>query len=514
MTVDRERLLQLIHGHLEQTLSEAEQRELEAVLDQDESARRELVLASTVNQELYSLHESVPQEAPSPAPATRRLNRRIGRQGTQSQWGLAFAAAAIFIALILLFVSSPSESPKAPYPVAEGKLRRDAERRLAELEERRIRLEQAKTTEKNVETPEKRKVELSNLEDEKRKIEEELKAAIAEARRREQNAPAPAPAPAPTPAPAPATPSTVVKESPTKVMPVARIERVEGEGWILRKEGKTPAREGMDVQSGDGLETGAGRLALRFPDRTLLDLRSETAVVELSDDGASSKRLMVVRGAVHADVSKQPAGRPMMLRTPHAEATVLGTSLRLLVEPGEKGASRLEVQEGKVRFSRLMERKESVEVVTGHYAVAASGTALSSRPLPPERIGTPASPVLVSLTLINAETGRPILQFSPLEDGRTITLSELPTRNLNVLATTSPPTVGCVVFSWDGTAMPESNRPYLMAGNDAGGKPKAWTPAVGDHVLTATPYTGPANLVRREGTGTAGAGLTLRLRVR
>ena len=188
--------------------------------------------------------------------------------------------------------------------------------------------------------------------------------------------------------------------------------------------------------------------------------------------------------------------------------------MKLQVEPGEKGATRLEVHDGRVAFSRIVDRKTTIDVTGGHYAVAAPGLPLISRAVAPARMGTPERPVIASLVIVNADTGRPLLQFDPLEDGTVISLSDLPTRNLNVQASTSPATVGSVLFNWDGMPVMEGRAPYLLSGNDTRGKPLAWTPAVGDHTLTVIPYSGPPAANRREGTGTAGTGLTVHVRVR
>jgi len=223
--------------------------------------------------------------------------------------------------------------------------------------------------------------------------------------------------------------------------------------------------------------------------------------------------MVLARGQLIAEVTKQAAGRPLVIRSPHAEAQVVGTVLRMTVDPGEKGATRLEVLEGRARFTRSVDKK-ALELSGGHGAVAAAGVPFLSRPIPPVRTGTSEKPVLVSVTLVNADTGRTILQHDPLEDGTTLSLADLPTRNLNIQVLTSPPTVGCVAISWDGVIKLEGRAPYLLAGNTPEGKPLAWTPAAGDHTLVVTPYSGPAAANRREGTGSAGAALTLRLRVR
>lgn len=553
--LDRDRLGELVHGHLGGTLSDAERRELEDLLRNHEEARRGFLVSAALEGELFVLHEPLPQNAASqsaptqtvpPAPPTRRLpvlrTSRRYRAAERPAPSLLppLAAAGLFIA-ILLFVFVPAAerpsweqagadgshgrgkpnppplrgaSPAVPVPAPkdpaageEERIRSESAKRLADLERRRTLLE-SQVRQK----PEESKVDLVLLDEEKRRIEDEMNAAIAEARRsQKEKAPSPAPVP-----PGARPPGDVVAE---KKIPGATLEQVEGESFVLRKEARIPAREGMELGAGEGLETPGknARVVLRFQDRTRLELRGESSVSELFETGQAEsvpgKLVQVARGTVAAEVTKQPAGRPLVLRTAHAEATVLGTTLRLLVDPGEKGATRLEVQEGRVHFSRLLEKKGSTDVSAGHFAVAAPGVLLQSRPM-----GSPRAqgdkPAVSSVTLLNADTGRAFLQFDPLEDGTLLTLADLPTRNLNIQVSTSPATVGCVVLTWDGTIRIEGRAPYLLGGNTPDGRPLAWTPAPGDHTLVVTPYSGPAAANRREGTGSAGSPVTIRLRVR
>jgi CubicO group peptidase (beta-lactamase class C family) len=108
---------------------------------------------------------------------------------------------------------------------------------------------------------------------------------------------------------------------------------------------------------------------------------------------------------------------------------------------------------------------------------------------------------VTALTLMNANTNQPILTMT---NGMTITLSNLPTRNLNVRAVTSPSLVGSVRFGLDGNSnyRTETIAPYALAGDDSGDY-RAWTPSVGSHTLKATPYSGT------NATGTAGTPLTI-----
>jgi hypothetical protein len=116
----------------------------------------------------------------------------------------------------------------------------------------------------------------------------------------------------------------------------------------------------------------------------------------------------------------------------------------------------------------------------------------------------PAGQAVVSFTLINADTDQPIAIFDPLISGVTLNLATLPTRNLNIRANTSPSTVGSVRFRLDGNGnyRTESGAPYTLAG-DNGGNYFPWTPSLGSHTVTATPYT------RSGGGGTAGTPLTV-----
>lgn len=106
-----------------------------------------------------------------------------------------------------------------------------------------------------------------------------------------------------------------------------------------------------------------------------------------------------------------------------------------------------------------------------------------------------------SLTLINADTDTDI---GSLEDGQTLNLATLPTTNLSVRANTNPPAVGSVRFAYDGNAnfQTENVAPYALKG-DANGDYTSWTPTLGTHTLTATPFSG-ANA-----KGTNGIALTV-----
>jgi hypothetical protein len=160
------------------------------------------------------------------------------------------------------------------------------------------------------------------------------------------------------------------------------LELAQGEVFLLDGSGSRAAGSGDAIRTGLGLETrGTGsRAVIRFGDRTTLELTGQTTVRDLREsDSHEGKRLVVTRGAVVAEVTPQPEGRPMILLSSSAEARVLGTTLRFTVDD-DLAQSRLEVENGTVRLTRLLDR-ESIDVPSGHFAVAAGGVELALKPL-------------------------------------------------------------------------------------------------------------------------------------
>ena len=115
---------------------------------------------------------------------------------------------------------------------------------------------------------------------------------------------------------------------------------------------------------------------------------------------------------------------------------------------------------------------------------------------------------IAKLVLIDADRGLPVAGFDPLNDGAALNLGTLPTRHLNIEAITQPGTVGSVRFGYDAnpTYQMENNPPYALAGARTTVW-NIWTPAVGNHTVTATPCT------LSNGGGTAGSPATIRFSV-
>jgi hypothetical protein len=115
---------------------------------------------------------------------------------------------------------------------------------------------------------------------------------------------------------------------------------------------------------------------------------------------------------------------------------------------------------------------------------------------------------IAKFTLVDADRGLPVAGFDPLNDGAVLNLGTLPTRHLNIQATTQPATVGSVRFGYDSNPdfKMENNPPYALAGASTTVW-EIWTPAVGNHTVSATPYS------LANGTGSAGSTKTIRFSV-
>ncbi|MEQ8677173.1 MAG: PA14 domain-containing protein [Aggregatilineales bacterium] len=109
--------------------------------------------------------------------------------------------------------------------------------------------------------------------------------------------------------------------------------------------------------------------------------------------------------------------------------------------------------------------------------------------------------VVSSFILINADDGSEIM---PLQDGMTLNLSELQSRNLSVIALTSPMPVGSVLLSLNGRDYMENLLPYALVGNDGDGY-LPWSPEPGVYVISATPFSAS------NGTGQEGQSATITL---
>ncbi len=180
---------------------------------------------------------------------------------------------------------------------------------------------------------------------------------------------------------APAPPAPVVTPALPTLPVIASLDHVEGDVVAVLAGKKGPANAGAALVSGDSVETTGktGQAVVEFSDGTRLVLGADTLVEVGVADG---KRVSLKRGALAAQVSRQPAGEPMVFMTPFADARVLGTRLSLSVNAA---STRLEVREGKVKVTRR-DDQNSVEIGAGQVVQVSKGSSLTPKPLTTVRV--------------------------------------------------------------------------------------------------------------------------------
>jgi hypothetical protein len=325
------------------------------------------------------LNENPPP--PSAPPATGRRNKsdttRIFRRRSaasapgETAWKPALIAAAAFIAILLLVMSSTGQkrpSPQTARQVPTEPKGPPPPPPKSAPEEKPISpppvppapdplIPQSKPAPRDVppETPPKPQMS----EEERRKLDEELKKSIVPSR---------APKSAPVPGP------SVVATAPAPTI----VERVDGNVYITRgKSDKVRLNKDDVVPVGNTIDTYPSNTArLRFGDGTWIEIGGGSSFREIAAPTATSgRKVFLASGTLESQITKQPADRPMIFATPTGEATILGTTIRLTVTNDPKPATTLEVKEGKVLLTRYADRK-AVEVITDQFAVAAAGSDL------------------------------------------------------------------------------------------------------------------------------------------
>jgi ferric-dicitrate binding protein FerR (iron transport regulator) len=118
--------------------------------------------------------------------------------------------------------------------------------------------------------------------------------------------------------------------------------------WSHGGEWRTEIGIGESMAAGTLETVGESATAqLQFRDGTLISLTGESEL-SFSEDG---QKLLVLReGSLSAQVKPQPKGKPMLVRTPSAEAEVIGTVFNLSIRSED---TLLKVDEGLVKLKRL-----------------------------------------------------------------------------------------------------------------------------------------------------------------
>ncbi|MEZ4773064.1 MAG: DUF4331 family protein [Bacteroidia bacterium] len=96
---------------------------------------------------------------------------------------------------------------------------------------------------------------------------------------------------------------------------------------------------------------------------------------------------------------------------------------------------------------------------------------------------------VTDFTLYNAVSDQPV---GPLSDGDVVDLDQIGTNKLNIVAATTPGTVGSVVFALNGNLnfSKDNTFPYSMPGDNGNGGFFQLVFSPGTYTVTATPYTG------------------------
>jgi ferric-dicitrate binding protein FerR (iron transport regulator) len=147
----------------------------------------------------------------------------------------------------------------------------------------------------------------------------------------------------------------------------------QGEVVVLDASGqRQPA--GAELTPGQIVRTSgeSSSAAIRFADSTRFTLGADTSLELVSQAKAAGKSLLLMAGTLAAEVAAQPADRPVVISTPHAEVIVRGTRFRLVTSAD---STHVDVQEGSVEF-RSKSSRQAVEVRAGGQATAAQGLEL------------------------------------------------------------------------------------------------------------------------------------------
>ena len=108
---------------------------------------------------------------------------------------------------------------------------------------------------------------------------------------------------------------------------------------------------------------------VKFADGTVLHLEPGTEVMFTAVSPAKrrgGKQLQLLGGTISAEVAKQPEGLPLLIETPHALVTVVGTEFDLTVATNQTA---LEVTRGLVKLSGA-DVAQPINVAAGEFAVA------------------------------------------------------------------------------------------------------------------------------------------------
>ena len=160
--------------------------------------------------------------------------------------------------------------------------------------------------------------------------------------------------------------------------------------WALWPHGgDLPHVGGTPVVAGTPLTAGSQPLELHWSGENTQVTIEANAVV--TPELGAGKRLRLQAGSLAANVAAQPADRPLVITTPQATVTVVGTQFRLTSQPdvAKGGTTRLAVTHGSVRFT---DRHGSVLVHAGDKAISDAEGLWLDQAIPPDKPVTKREP--------------------------------------------------------------------------------------------------------------------------
>jgi hypothetical protein len=162
------------------------------------------------------------------------------------------------------------------------------------------------------------------------------------------------------------------------VSAMAMIQSSEGQVEITRAGKTVYAATGVQIMEQDMVVASSnGRAEVKYgsEETTIQLLPGATAKFWLEND---AKRVRLEAGALVCRIAKQPQGKGMHFITPHVEAMVVGTQLKLAISNDE---THLDVIEGSVKLAK--NDQQFVMVGTGESAVAGAKGEIKVQPSTP-----------------------------------------------------------------------------------------------------------------------------------
>lgn len=155
----------------------------------------------------------------------------------------------------------------------------------------------------------------------------------------------------------------------------AEVERLKGEGTLVRSLVRSPLAQGLELRNGDEVSIGAASEALvRITDKVAFVLRANSSITvsDVSDDAGLALRLFV--GALRY-VSGSGSPRKFRVNTQHVGAGVRGTDFDIVVVPpaaadGSQAGTYITVRHGMV---------DVVDVASGATAVVREAQSVYAR---------------------------------------------------------------------------------------------------------------------------------------